>query len=127
MEGPKENAPKRTPRRHPLTAAIKSLRGLDRQMTALPAEAQHWRSIATDLIVSAALVTDPKIKASLSALASQYERMASSAEKRYAAYVRKLESGTIFSQRLHQYAVSSPLIGKMEAVPFPTSDDPDGA
>lgn len=83
---------------------MKSLARLDRQMSEIPAQAQLWRTMATDLNVSSALMTDAKIQASLSGIANQYGRMASRADECYAAYVRRLESASVFSQRLHQYA-----------------------
>ena len=106
---PMEHSRKKTtggsaPRRHPFKAIMKSLARLDRQMSAIPAQAQLWRTMATDLNVSSALITDPRIQASLSGLANQYGRMASRADECYAAYIRRLQSASVFSQRLHQYA-----------------------
>ena len=128
MEHPrKKTTPVSAPRRDPFKAIMESLASVDRQMRAMPAQAQLWRTMATDLNVSSALITDAKIQASLCGLANQYERMASRAEGCYAAYLRKLESATIFSQRLQQYAVSLQLIEKTQAIANAMNNDNEGA
>lgn len=128
MEHPgKKNTPGSAPRRHPFKAIMESLASVDRQMRAMPAQAQLWRTMATDLNVSSALITDARIQASLCGLANQYVRMASRAEECYAAYLRKLESATIFSQRLQQYAVSLQLIDKTQEIANAMNNDNEGA
>jgi len=109
-------APEMAPRKNPFKAIMKSLGRVDRRTRTLLVEAQQWRAVATDLNVNSALIADPQIKASLCALAGQYERMARGAEERYAAHLRKLESATILTQRLYQYAVSLELKEKVGSI-----------
>jgi hypothetical protein len=128
VERPQEEiVPEKEPRRHPFKAIMKSLARLDRQMSAMPAQAQLWRTMATDLNVSSALITDAKIQASLCGLANQYERMASRAEECYAAYVRKLEAATIFSQSLHRYAAYLQIIESNQTISDVINNDNEGA
>jgi hypothetical protein len=123
----KATTPGTAPRRHPFKAVMKSLARVDRQMSEIPAQAQLWRTMATDLNVSSALITDAKIKASLCGLANQYGRMARRADECYAAYVRKLESASVFSQRLHQYAAHLQMIETNQANTTVINNDNEGA
>ena len=84
--------------------------------------------MATDLSVSAALITDPEIKASLHRIANQYQRMASQAEQRYVVYLREIESSTMFAQRLQQYAVAAAMSSKdKKPIAAAVSKDNEGA
>ena len=66
-----------------------SLAVVDRQMTGLLAQAQLWRTAATECHQQAALSGIPDIKSKMLGIAKAYEEMAVLAEQYYQAYSKK--------------------------------------
>ena len=56
-----------------------SLAKIERQIRKLPAEAEQWRTAATELSVNGALSGDPKIQSAMFRIADRYVCMAHSA------------------------------------------------
>jgi hypothetical protein len=71
---------------------VKAAALIDRQMTALPTQAQQWRAAATDLNVTGALSDDQNIQAAMFKLADTYQCLALRAEERYTAFLQNRSS-----------------------------------